>query len=114
MRSTLSGVAFTKALKEKERVLLIVQMLGAAVPNAVKIYGRLNPGGCYCDFVTVETECGLFLMFAALLLVGENLELCDCQTVALFLSKESDAQIVTCDQKLHLKNSRFCLDHCSM
>lgn len=49
MHSALGGVAFNKALKEKEKVLLIIQTLGAAAPNAAKIYGRPNPGGCYCS-----------------------------------------------------------------
>lgn len=40
MHPALGGVAFNKALKEKDRALLIVQTPSAAVPNAAKIYGR--------------------------------------------------------------------------
>lgn len=46
MRSALVRLAFNKALKGKERVLLIILTLGAAVPDAFKIYDRPNLEGC--------------------------------------------------------------------
>lgn len=69
MHSALGSVAFNKALKEKERVLLIIQTLGAAVPNAAEIYGRPNPGGCYGSME--KTNVWFVLRFGALLLLED-------------------------------------------